>query len=332
MHDTKLGENGGCRKGSVSSKGVTVQLMSSQEKKRKSSGSYTPRNVRTKKRAEGEMSPGKESAVEGGKGGSFSLADIDKIIKGNNKNVVDAIQASLTKSINEVRTVANANSAAIEEIREEIRDIRATLVPTGNIDVECAPGPSGRAAAASVSSQDVELWGLDDENQARTYYKSSRSLRLWPVPGQNQGELLRSVEVFLRDSLGMAESEVNLEDIEMVRRLKTGRRSKAKDEALVVFKDQLVRDNVSRRAPNLSECFDSERNPTAGIKMEIPQYLLGVFNLLQDHGHELKRKFGEGFKRHVKFDDFNQSLFLEVKFPGNEKWHIVTPEIAMEVR
>jgi hypothetical protein len=59
---------------------------------------------------------------------------------------------------------------------------------------------------------------------------------------------------------------------------------------------------------------------------------MATFQLLQNHGFQLKKEFGEGFKRYIKFDDVKLNLVMEVKFPGEEVWDRITPEIALELR
>ena len=40
---------------------------------------------------------------------------------------------------------------------------------------------------------------------------------------------------------------------------------------------------------------------------------------------------GQGFKCHIKYNDLNYSIFLEVKFPGEEEWLKILPELTNEM-
>jgi hypothetical protein len=66
--------------------------------------------------------------------------------------------------------------------------------------------------------------------------------------------------------------------------------------------------------------------------MDIPQYLLGTFNVLQSHGFKLKQRYGNEFRRHVKFDDSRQDLYLEIKIPGDQSWERISAELAREMK
>lgn len=87
-------------------------------------------------------------------------------------------------------------------------------------------------------------------------------------------------------------------------------------EALVTFHD---RDFFSK-ARNLSEYRDDSGAPTAGIRLDVPPFLLPTFKLLNDHGYEIRNANGRDTRRYIKFDEQNLSLYLEVRLPGQSKW------------
>jgi hypothetical protein len=103
-------------------------------------------------------------------------------------------------------------------------------------------------------------------------------------------------------------------------------------EVLVTFYDQGTRDIVARKAANLADCIDQDGKPTAGVKMDVPQFLLGTFNLLQNHGFKLKQRYGSEFRRHVKYDDSKQDLYLEIKIPGDATWERITSDLARDMK
>jgi hypothetical protein len=66
--------------------------------------------------------------------------------------------------------------------------------------------------------------------------------------------------------------------------------------------------------------------------MEVPPNLLGTFNMLNTLGHSLRQEHGEEFRRHVRFDDVQHDLYLEVKFSANESWQKISKNLALEMR
>ena len=124
---------------------------------------------------------------------------------------------------------------------------------------------------------------------------------------------------------------VGPDDIVDIRRVSAGRRSRARDVALVLFKTVGDRDTVYRNAPKLADCVNQNNEPSAGLMLEIPEHLLGVFKVLQRHGHQLRSRFGEHFKRHVRMSDEDLSLKLDVRFPKEDEWQTISAEFAMEL-
>ena len=99
-------------------------------------------------------------------------------------------------------------------------------------------------------------------------------------------------------------------------------------EALITFKDIAERDFYFSKAKNLAPYRDEKGLPTAGIRMDVPPFLLPTFKLLSDHGYDIRSANGPETRRYVKFDEDNQSLLLEVKLPGQSKWTRIRPSQA----
>ena len=66
--------------------------------------------------------------------------------------------------------------------------------------------------------------------------------------------------------------------------------------------------------------------------MEVPDFLGGTFKLLERHGHALRAKHGPELKRHIKFDDEELSLFLNVRLPAQDNWIKVPLEFVRRIR
>ena len=78
------------------------------------------------------------------------------------------------------------------------------------------------------------------------------------------------------------------------------------------FEDGNTRDNMLMRGPMLASYRDGKGRPTAGIRLHIPGHLMGVFKTLESFGHYLRNKHGNAFCKHIKFDEFDCSLFIQV--------------------
>ena len=66
--------------------------------------------------------------------------------------------------------------------------------------------------------------------------------------------------------------------------------------------------------------------------MEVPDFLGNTFKVLERHGHALRARHGPELKRHVKYDDEEMSLFVNVRLPGQEPWIKVTPDFVRTLR
>ena len=167
---------------------------------------------------------------------------------------------------------------------------------------------------------------------AKKYDLSRRSLRMWPIKGKSESEMWSGVGSFIHDTLKVPELEVCQEHIEDIRRLRSPRgRNHIHNEMLVIFNDPEIRDLVSGYARNLSEHFDINGKPTAGIRTDVPFHLRQTYKMLDDHGFALRKRYGEGFKRHIKFDDIKKSFFLNVKLPETDQWEVLSADFVQQI-
>ena len=162
------------------------------------------------------------------------------------------------------------------------------------------------------------------------YMRARRSVRLWPIHGDNDDELWPGVGEFLHGALAIPEDLVSQEDIESIVRVVGSRGQPDRKEAIVTFFDKQQRDLVVSNSPSLANKIDRDGRPTAGIRMEVPPELEDTFRLLHRFGARLRARHGAGTKRHIKFDDFEGSLYTNIKLPGDSAWTKVTPAMARE--
>lgn len=231
-----------------------------------------------------------------------AVADLTRTVSKINKNV--KLNAS---KIDKHEETIKENQASIAALRDEMKKIGETaLQPRPRATDSTSPGPS-----------------QDD----RDFDRARRSLRLWPIPGDTEQELWRSARQFLGTKLGLG-SVAAESMIEKVTRVLIPSGPGVKQEALVMFRDSGHRDNAMGASGKLSEFIDATNKPTAGIRIEVPPRLRATFRVLFRYGQNLRTRHGPGTRRHIKFDDALQTLFLNIKLPGDERWSRVSFEMA----
>ena len=120
--------------------------------------------------------------------------------------------------------------------------------------------------------------------------------------------------------------------IESVKRAKSAPRGVAFLEVIVLFSDPYAKDEILSRGPMLAEYRDAKNKPTAGIRLDIPAYLMGSFKVLESFGFALKRRHGQNFRKHIKFDEFDSSLYIQVGVKKEDEEMQWTDYSAAEAR
>ena len=171
--------------------------------------------------------------------------------------------------------------------------------------------------AAPVVEQDEEEKQPSERNISE-YELCRRSLRVWPIKGP---DYKKSMHHFLTKFLGLNQEQIR--DLGTIAIEKNDKKnSNIEDEVVAVFTTKHLRDSVKTKGSNLADHKD------AGMRIEVPGYLMGTFNLLQSVGFHLKKK-DAGVRRSVKFDDEKFSLFLEAKIGG--EWRRIFPAEAKKL-
>ena len=159
---------------------------------------------------------------------------------------------------------------------------------------------------------------------------SRRSLRLWPVKGSGNNKVSTETIRFLRDKLRVPEEDMKDNQIERIRRIRSAKTSRIQFEVSVLFEDVYTRDRVSSHAKNLSNFFKQDGSPSAGLKIEYPEFLGYNFRCLDWYGKDLKTRYGNEFCRNIRFDDDRQNLCMDIKFPDCERWERISADLAVE--
>ena len=150
----------------------------------------------------------------------------------------------------------------------------------------------------------------------------------------NDATMWRGVGDFFFDRLRIPQSDLPQEAVEEIIKVNPGRRKKKiENEVIVKLRSVQLRDMVVSYAPNLREWRDrdgSTRTAT-GLRLEIPDHLMGVFKTLERYGFYLKEKYKDGLRRHIRYDDINMTLVLDYAMPGEDKWQRVDYENALSL-
>ena len=181
-----------------------------------------------------------------------------------------------------------------------------------------------------MSSRDARGKETDREAMERREYEKARSsLKIFPIGGTNEEELLANLIVFMDRVLGLPSSVNNREAVVSIRRM--GQNKFAPDKVLVVFREAAVRDSVIWSSGMLAELVDkSNGTPKAGIRIVVPAHLKSTEKQLSDYGRRIRNKHGKGTKTHIKFDDSDRSIYLNIRLKEDNLWSRVYPEFARD--
>ena len=254
----------------------------------------------------------------------MTLDDMEARVKTNEDNIKQVIERT------EDRVMHRVKDQIKELITDQLKqagfdpDLTAGALSTLPVNTPARPCPPATnavsyAAAAAAQSQPERTKTSSDRRSDR-FWDCRRSLRLWPMKQGSTDEL----QDFLLNKLDMSQDFVD--NIGQLRiRLVKDRRAKVKDEAVVVFETKEIRDAIRARASNLSDYRD-----TAGMRLELPDYLQKDFRALMNLAYDLKAKHPT-LRRNVKFDEEDMGLFMDIQTSAEERWRRIKPDQARKL-
>ena len=258
-----------------------------------------------------------------------SIAPLTKKIDATEKKV-NRMEKKQTAELAAIReTVGDQVRLAVEEKIEEIgKKVSGCVVVGGEEDEEENENTYAKKTADGRRGKESGKKSGQGNAEDQAYWNARRCLRVYPVPGKDEQEQIRELDAFVLDKLKIPSGVLNQKDINYIRRVRTTRNSKIKDELLVSFSSIEARDLVLSYARNLSEWVDGKGAPTAGLRLEIPEKLMGDFKSLEQYGHAMRGKHGNGLKRHIKMDDSIKGLYIDLYLPKQKEWVRVDLDIA----
>ena len=250
------------------------------------------------------------------------------------KDEMSCIKVDVAKSVKQINDRVDSNARNIDKITSELTGLdkkiaEAVAKETKKINGQHADGSSPTPRRRGGVPQ---LHANTDNQETRDYWRARRSIRCWPIRGP-ESDLWGLVGDFFHDVLSIPQHNLSQDSVESIRRLGNRRGNKdgpprIQNEVCVVFKDVSTRDLVFSYASNLAAHRSGGSPP--GIRLEFPDHLRGVFRTLETYGAEMRSRFGKDFKRSIKYDDAAMTLYIDVLFPGEQRWTKVDLEIADE--
>ena len=214
------------------------------------------------------------------------------------------------------------NKKRIDVQEDQIKAIKNSIERLEQEQIQATRGLAGKIERAVADGQGRSSVQTDSYTEAR------KSLRIWPIQGGSETELRKSLLEFLNGALDMSD---DFEQVTIKRDTEVQeRQSVVFDEVVVTFPTVALQDKVFLRGPKLAGFVDSQRKPKCGMRQEIPEHLMPSFRILHCYGMNLRRKVGNQVKKHIKFNDFTETLYIQVRIEEGGEWLSVEPEEAAE--
>ena len=234
--------------------------------------------------------------------------------------------ADLQRTVMAIEDREKKRDSRLKKLEDEIiGGINNRVKEAVSAQIGTLPGRTSTATATSIPDPDQSMTRAE-----RDFYRARRSLKIWPIDGADSEVIWGNTGNFLHEVLRIPHSEMDQTQIEHIS--KSGpmqpEGSPVHDEVLVLFCTAAARDRVLRGSANLANRKTPEGVPTAGIRIEVPLALRGVFNILERYGHFMRRRYGKGTKTHIKFDEAEMSLYCNVRLPGETEWARIMPKFA----
>ena len=208
--------------------------------------------------------------------------------------------------------------------------MKASLERLEQEQIQARRGLAGKIdqAIQGRGEKPVQVPMTTNQEEQIEYDRARRTARIWPIQEDGDAELSEAVADFLAGALELSLEEVGEFKVKKQPDRPGNPNRVVYSEVTVEFRSQEVRDMVMAQGPKLSGYIDDNKRPTCGLRQEVPAHLLPVFKTLHRYGMNLRKKIGNHVKKHIKFDDFNKGLFIQVKVEDGGEWINVSPEEA----
>ena len=226
-----------------------------------------------------------------------NLTGMQNNIKLTVAEAIEPLQMKLDNNSRRIDRIESMQATELAKLRSEmsgqIRDATPGLEQGGH-------GPGGRALlTAAPTYASATLKNTKERSTSRLaapvpdenawYWEARKKLRFFPIEGTNDEQIKANLESFVAEKLRIPQGVLRPEDVQFVRRVRSSKRSKIQDEIMVSYTNVAARDLVQSYARNLGEWVGEGNKPLAGLRMEIPERLLGDFKALELYHEEQAR-------------------------------------------
>ena len=286
------------------------EMPGSNKKKRQASGAAPPAGVPMDQASTGQP-PGVDPAM------LELLMSIKKDINDTTRDAVDKIDRRIDENAKAIQKVGEQTAEEMRKLREHCQenqtkfeerierqlDVREQKMERRLLSLEVRASSPGTRTQLRTGKQDA------------AYLEARRTLKLWPVSGE---DLEDSVRTFLQTKLKVGEERIrSLGKIAV--RSGLGKAARDRCEVLATFDSREDRDYIKSLGINLAGLSN------VGMSLHVPGHLLDNFYALNSIGYNIKRN-QEGIKRSIKFDDSIQDIYLDIFIGG--KWQKILPAQA----
>ena len=187
-----------------------------------------------------------------------------------------------------------ANVAKREQLEQMIVQIKGNSAALVSLEWKVDSTNETNKRRFQIIEEKLDQGPIEDRGRERTdprqaaFDKARRSMRIWPIDGEDQHQLNAAFRDFAVEALLVSDTVVRTAGITDVIRVRSSPQGNVYKEILVSFRDPQERDYYFSKAKNLA-CFrDKDGNPTADIRMDVTPYLLPTFKLLNEHGFDIR--------------------------------------------
>ena len=236
---------------------------------------------------------------------------------------------NIVSSVDRNTALSQANAAALARQQQELNDIRCaidpgrpstskTLLPsTSNLLSYAGTATMSPRKSQPALQRSVMIRAERAELERKNYEKARRSIRVWPIAGANKEEMMDSLKDFCMNALLLGDSNLGVIGID---RARSSPRGRAYLETVVEFEDADSRDRVFSCGPRLSGYRDKDDRPTCGLRLQIPGHLMTQFRTLEAFAYSHRNRHNGNVKKHIKFDDSNYGLYVQLKHSRDDEW------------
>ena len=247
---------------------------------------------------------------------------MDEMKEANTKEIGIQVAAAVAKQLEKV----DFASAIPLNIAERMDKMDKQLGKLGTVDHVQKTLNGNRPRRP----QSTSLASLTDD-ESKQYWAARKCIRCSPIgPGENKEDLMRKVELFFENALEIPPGELHENAVTDVRKVPARKRNKTMNEVIITFDSIQTRDCVASYASNIAN-YKGESSNRPNLRLEIPDYLCGVFRVLEKCAHILKCKNQAFFKRSIKYDDINLTLVLDYCTAQGGAWNRISYEEAATI-